>query len=47
MISRRAEAPLPADSGPPAELEQVACPSATVCFAFGQSAGDVVVLTGF
>jgi hypothetical protein len=41
-----AEAPLPANFGPPAELDRVACPSATACFAFGESAGDLIVLTG-
>jgi hypothetical protein len=38
-----AEAPLPASSGPPAELDQVACPSSTVCFAFGESQSDLIV----
>jgi len=41
-----AEAPLPASSGPPAELDRVACPSTTVCVAFGQSQGDLLVETG-
>jgi hypothetical protein len=39
------QAPLPAIAAPPAELDRVACPSTTACFAFGESQGDLIVLT--